>query len=281
MKKLLSLSFIAIFAMSISFLTCSKESPTESSKSPWLRKKGMPTARVGLGTAVVDGKIYAIGGLRTETVPLSVVELYDPGTNSWDTTKESISTPRSDVAACTVNGKIYVIGGTTDVGGGIFAGTSIVEEYDPVTNSWTSKTDKPTPGWGLRASVLDGKIYVTGGNIQWPNITAALEVYDPVNDNWDMTRTSMPEPKYSHSTCPFNGNIYSFGGWNNCSTGPMYKKVQVYDPITDEWTPKTDMPFAIGELSAVTVGDKIYLIGGTSTLHPFTSIETVLEYDPE
>jgi N-acetylneuraminic acid mutarotase len=319
-------TLISIFL--ILFLVTSVFTPAISlAQELFTEKAPMPTARLSLGTCVVDGKIYAIGGLRTETVPLSVVEVYDPVTDSWDTTKAPMptargtfgctavdgkiyaiggglsgpyplsivevydpatdiwdttrapmQTPRSDVAACTVNGKIYVIGGTTQ-NSTIFAGTGIVEEYDPVTNSWTRKTDKPTPGWGLRACVLEGKIYITGGNVQYPSISAVVEVYDPVKDEWNMERTKMPEPKYSHSICAFNGNIYSFGGWNNCSTGPMYKKVQVYNPIADQWFQKTDMPFAIGELSAVTAENKIYIIGGTSTLHPFKCINNVYEYD--
>ncbi|MBI1923874.1 hypothetical protein HYR99_06450 [Candidatus Poribacteria bacterium] len=41
----------------------------------WTKKADMPTARNSLSTSVVDGKIYAIGGL----LPLGVVEEYDTG----------------------------------------------------------------------------------------------------------------------------------------------------------------------------------------------------------
>jgi len=199
--------------------------------------------------------------------------------NSPWTQKAPMPKARLWFACEVVNGKIYVIGGTYQKTG-IFAGISKVEEYDPATNTWTTKKDKPTPGWGLRACVLEGKIYVTGGNVKWANISAALEVYDPIKDEWDTTKTPMSIPKYSHSICTLNENIYSFGGWNNCSSGPFYTKVEVYNPITDTWTQKTDIPLALGELSAVTVGDKIYIMGGTSTLHPFTSVKNVYEYDP-
>ncbi|UCH15585.1 MAG: T9SS type A sorting domain-containing protein [Bacteroidales bacterium] len=294
-------------------------------QGPFIEKASMPTARLSMGTAVVDGKIYVIGGTKTETSPLNVVEVYDPVTDIWDTktpmptargvfgctvvdgkiytigggvvgsstlsivevydpvtdswdTKTPMPTARVSVAACTVNGKIYVIGGSLN-NSSILEGISKVEEYDPETNSWTTKTDKPTPGWGLSACVLEGKIYVTGGNIQWPNISAALEVYDPVTDEWE-TRTPMSIKKYSHSTTLVNGRIYTFGGWHSSGGGPIYKTTEEYNAITDVWTKKTDLPFAIAEFGAAVLNNNIYLIGGTSTLHPFTSVNNVYEYDP-
>ena len=320
LKILLCGAFVLVELLSLSSISLAQH-------SPWTTKTDMPTARLSMGTAVVDGKIYAIGGGRTENLPLSAVEVYDPTTNNWDTktpmptargafgcavvdgkiyaiggglfgpsplskvevydpvtdswddtTKAPMPTARSAVEACTVNGKIYVIGGTLQ-NSYILEGTSIVEEYDPATNSWTTKANKPTPTWGLRACVLEGKIYVAGGNIKWPNISAVLEVYDPVKDEW-ITKSSMLIPKYSHSICAFNENIYSFGGWNNCSTGPFYTKVEIYNSITDKWTQTIDIPLALGFLSAVAVGDKIYIMGGTSTLHPFRSVKNVYEYTP-
>jgi N-acetylneuraminic acid mutarotase len=244
----------------------------------WDTKTPMPTARGTLGCAVADGKIYAIGGGVVGSVNRSIVEVYDPATDSWDT-KTPMPTARNEVATCTVNGKIYVIGGTYQIGG-TYAGIGTVEEYDPATDKWTTKKDKPTPCWGLRACVLEGKIYVAGGNVRYPNISAALEVYDPVKDEWDNTKALMPEAKYSHSISALNEHIYSFGGWNNCSTGPFYTKVEIYNPTTDTWTQSINMPLKLGELSTVTANDKIYIIGGTCTLHSFVSVKNLYEYDP-
>lgn len=52
----------------------------------WVKKADMPTARYGIGVAVVDGKIYVIGGVDTWPNPnglpdtvLSTVEVFDTG----------------------------------------------------------------------------------------------------------------------------------------------------------------------------------------------------------
>ena len=50
----------------------------------WTRKADMPTARYGLSSSVVDGKIYAIGGTTDwQDIALAVVEEYDPATDTW------------------------------------------------------------------------------------------------------------------------------------------------------------------------------------------------------
>ena len=92
-----------------------------------------------MGTAVVDGKIYVIGGLKNETSPLNVLEVYDPVTDSWDA-KTPMPTARGTFGCAAVDGKIYAIGG--GVVGSI--NQSIVEVYDPVTDSWDTKTPMPT-----------------------------------------------------------------------------------------------------------------------------------------
>jgi hypothetical protein len=51
----------------------------------WTTKADMPTAREpNINTAaVVDGKIYVIGGFHTGVGALSTVEAYDPSTDTW------------------------------------------------------------------------------------------------------------------------------------------------------------------------------------------------------
>jgi N-acetylneuraminic acid mutarotase len=67
-------------------------------------------------------------------------------------------TARRGLSACIANGKIYAIGGQ---GGIEFLST--VEEYDPVADKWTEKTDMPMSRFDHACSAMDGKIYVFGG----------------------------------------------------------------------------------------------------------------------
>ena len=90
----------------------------------------MPTARSYFSTSAVNGRIYAIGGVKShESDLVAPVEEYDPATDTW-TTKADMPTARAGLATGAVNGRIYAIGG--------WSGTTVstVEEYD---------TGLPTP----------------------------------------------------------------------------------------------------------------------------------------
>ena len=81
-------------------------------------KAPMQEARIGLGVAVVNGKIYAIGGVGTGggTGGFCVFnEEYDPATDTW-TFKASMPTPRSAFGIAVYQDRIYCIGGYTIVG---------------------------------------------------------------------------------------------------------------------------------------------------------------------
>ena len=76
----------------------------------WTQKREMPTRRMWLGTAVVNGKIYAIGGESEEPRILGTVEEYNPAFDVW-TKKASMPTERRGLSTGAVNDKIYAVGG--------------------------------------------------------------------------------------------------------------------------------------------------------------------------
>jgi len=146
----------------------------------WTAKASMPTARYGLAAAVVNNKIYAIGGWNGSY--LATVEEYDPATNIW-TAKANMPTARYYLAAAAVSNKIYAIGG--------YNGSSLatVEEYDPATDTWTAKASMPTARYMLATVAVSNKIYAIGGYND--SFLATVKEYDPATDTWT-ARASMP-----------------------------------------------------------------------------------------
>lgn len=69
----------------------------------------MSASRVCSTSAVINGRIYVIGG-KHGTSSLNTVQVYDPATDTW-TTLRSMSSARRGHTSAVVNGKIYVIGG--------------------------------------------------------------------------------------------------------------------------------------------------------------------------
>ncbi|MFC1717937.1 sigma-70 family RNA polymerase sigma factor [Candidatus Poribacteria bacterium] len=243
----------------------------QAADGKWTRKSDMPVATITHASSVVDGKIYAVGGMTVFPAPSSTVEEYDPETDEW-TKKTDMPTARNFLAASALNGKIYAIGGW---GWGF---SSTVEEYDPETDKWTKKANMPTARDGLSTCVADGRIYVIGGVSAAIKPLQTVEEYDPVTDTWTK-KANMPTARWGHSTGVMNGRIYVIGGRiGTGEQGPAFPTVEEYDPVTDTWTKKTDMPTARWGLSANVVNGRIYAIGGSTDER--TGLSVVEVYDP-
>ncbi len=243
----------------------------------WTKRADMPTPRHGLATCVVNGKIYAIGGgvLTHDDERLSTVEEYDPAADTW-TKKTDMPTARLCVCTAAVNGSIYAISGTHAKD--VFVE---VEEYNAEMDTWSRKADIPTPRGGFSTSVVSGKIYAIGGTDSWVKAFSTAEEYDPARDKWTKV-SDMPTKRAFLSNSAVNGKIYAIGGatppYGEPNQGAVLAIVEEYDPETDTWTRKADMPTARHSLSTCVVNGKIYAIGGLDITTKALSI--VEEYDP-
>jgi N-acetylneuraminic acid mutarotase len=275
-KKAVSLLITLIF--SVAFIFAAK--PTLAESNAWTTKTSMQVARSSLGAAVVNDQIYAIGGVLDPPSWIqctNINEKYNPALNTW-IFKASMPTARASFAIVAFNNKIYCIGGTTGVKNGQYVASEANEVYDPQIDTWTTKASIPTPRVGVTASVVEGKIYLIGGN---SNIT---EVYDPATDKWT-TKASIPvKPAlttiWSCTSAVIDEKIHIFGAF------PYSNSHQVYNPKTDSWN--IEAPIIQGYYLAsasTTAGVKspeaIYVFAVDSTwwdLGPpnFTS----LHYDP-
>jgi N-acetylneuraminic acid mutarotase len=243
----------------------------------WTLKTDMPTSRNGHATAVGNSKIYVIGGDLQREMSGAIVEEYNPATDTW-AKKTDMPSRRTFLSACSVGEKIYVLGGVTAGFSGADWHPAAIEVYHPVTDIWTRKGNTPTLRAGAAVAVVDGKIYVIGGetgSLHTPAIST-VEKYDPATDTW-ARKADMPTARMFLSTCVVGGKIYAIGGgtWN----GAIYSTVEMYDTITDTWTTRPDMTTRRLMLSTCSVHEKIYAIGGTLQWYPCPGISTVEEYD--
>ena len=224
------------------------------------------------------GRIFAVGGFEQGYVPSGIVEAYDPKTNTW-TKKASLPTPRSFLATSVVDGKIYAVGGANLELGQL--GLPTVEEYDPRTDTWTGRADMPTPRHGLATSVVDGKIYAISG-FDGTNM-ATVERYDPSSDTWT-TKEPLPTLRSHVATQVVSGKIYAIGGWDRQEgLHTAFSSVAVYDPATNAWTKRADMPTPRWLPASAVVHGKIFVIGGTAVAGTGRqhNLHTVEVYDPE
>ena len=239
----------------------------------WQTKADMITARGMLGAAVVNNKIYAIGGYGNGEGPGVANEEYNPATDTW-TTRASMPTSRYFIGAAAVNNLIYVIGGHNGVS---YLTTN--QAYNPLTNTWATKASMPTPRRDFSVAAVNDKIYVFGGDNGSPLSTN--EEYDPATNTWT-TKADMPTPRKGTAAAVVNGKIYVFGGRDGF--GSYLKTTEEYDPLTNTWTTKANFRIAREWLSTVAVNNKIYAIGGYSDVQDFPEVggrkNTNEEYNP-
>ncbi|MCK4992340.1 MAG: hypothetical protein KAS29_17705, partial [Bacteroidales bacterium] len=153
----------------------------------WRKVTEQPTPRHDIGSCVVDGKIYSIGGMSHGYNPgsqtfFSMVTVFDPETGVWETC-QSLPGPRVGLFACAINGKIYAFGGRRNFGSG---NLTVVEIYDIEKDEWTTGTSMPKGAAFAAGCVLDGRIYIMGG-LQENGWMASKQLlrYNPVEDSWE------------------------------------------------------------------------------------------------
>jgi hypothetical protein len=247
---------------------------------PWFFKHDLPSARYGFGTAVVNGRIYVIGG-NNGTSELAEVLEYDPLLDSW-TRKADMPTSRSELAVTVWNNKIYALGGRNNTS---FFGNN--EVYDPLLDAWDSLTPLPFPGYGgiNSAYAVKGKIFTQNPVFQyniatndwWDTMLIYADTVAPdtiyVDTFYDPVMSVLPHSNLYYCSAVYNNLIYVMGGTNWSSLLPF---VDVYHPGTNEWTTAADMISPANFSAALTANGFIYVLGG----YDDTYSKKVRKYDP-
>lgn len=168
----------------------------------WKALAPMPLKRGAAAAAVINGKVYVVGGATTPAgtdepsvlpnrphLAVGVLEEYDIATNTWRE-RRPMPTARNHLFAGAVNGKLYAIGGRLGAAFiGLASDTDVVEEYDPAADLWQIRARMPTARSALTGGVYGGRIYVAGGEMQDTQKSAtfrAFEGYDPATNSWSV-----------------------------------------------------------------------------------------------
>ncbi len=248
----------------------------------WTKKRPMPLASHHLAVVELNGRIYVFGGFVPPTsgppswVPIDNAWEYDPATDSWKALAP-MPTKRGAAVAAVVDGKIYVIGGGTTSPDSkepsihparphLAVGT--VEEYDPATNSWRSRTPMPTPRNHAGVGVVGGKIYVIGGRLGAAFISVAtntdvVEEYDPATDTWGAPKARMPTARSAVAYATYKDRIYIAGGeFQDEKLMAAFWVVEAYHPATNSWSTLPRMPIPRHGLAGAAIGNRLHFVTG-------------------
>ena len=195
------------------------------------------------------------------------------------------------------------------LGGVILTTPGLAAEEEP---QWVEKAPMAIGRYGCSAEVVNGKIYVFGGNFLSNNAWSysdVVEIYDPMSNSWS-TGAPMPTPRSFIATVMLDDKIYVIGGndkydknvneiydpktdaWETgapmntagaflsavAMNGKIYvlgfgsNEVEIYDPSTNTWTAGTPLPVTLSQTAAVTIQNKIYLFGGSTVYNSVSGI---------
>ena len=126
----------------------------------WSEGQPLPTPKQGGTAAVVQGKIYVIGGRTgagdTGQVTKSV-DIYDPQKNSWTSGKD-MPEAKTGIQSTAINNKIYVVGGAARSNA-----TDSIVVYDPSIEAWSKMPPMKQPRTGHCVCSTGKNIYIIGG----------------------------------------------------------------------------------------------------------------------
>jgi N-acetylneuraminic acid mutarotase len=214
----------------------------------WTTKSPMPTGRDGAFAAVFHGKLFVAGGLvwpeGGSMVATDVVEAYDPVSDSWST-GPSMLAPRSSGASASAGGRFYAMGGV-EASGSV---SNSVEALSTPSGSaltfngtWRTMPSLQPARWRHAADVLGKSIVVVGGlSGDELHALSRVDAFNVETRTWTALK-SLPIPLYDvNGATPVQGKLYVSGG-RSSPDEDCAKTLFVYDPATNSWTRKADMP---------------------------------------
>ncbi len=247
----------------------------------WRAGPPIPTQRGWFGAALLDGKIYAVGGKRVRPAAekeasgqdhnfdiRDSVEVLDLQAQTWSSV-ESLSRPRAGLLATVCKGEIYAIGGNAmdDPKHSGSVHLDRIEIFDPQTGHWSMGAPLPVKRQGPAVATVDDKIYVTAGiGSKGDEKAGALsdhQVFDPDTQEWSEL-APIPTPRCDPGVVAVGRKIYTFGGWGGSQS--YHTVVEVYDIDADSWSTEESMPVRKAWMAAAEVDGRIFVMGGAHAL---------------
>src|SRR5581483_8566231 len=216
----------------------------------WSSRARMSVPRDEFGAAVAAGRIYAFGGMTGQRGhDLSLVEAYDPATNTWQTLPP-LPRPRSGLRAGAVGTRVYLVGGSSGA-----QPTARVESFDVRTERYREEPPLPRARFGHAVVAIGPRVYALGG-LQEATPTGAVDVLDTTTATWSAA-APLPTPRFNLAAVVVGGRIYAIGG--RTRDEPL-ATVEVYDPTRNRWRAGPSLPRGLSNFDGGVVGDTIHVV---------------------
>lgn len=206
---------------------------------PWRKGADMPTPRAFFCSAVVGGRVLAIG---------KGIDAYDPACDRWETLLPQGAVPDSHFAAAALGNRVYILGGFPTCSGGCVG-------FDLGSRALFDPPEPPGFETGDHLHImtaLRGEIHVIGG--------LDGKSFSPKAEHWVLRNGS-----WEKGTPPPVGLWAKFAIVQSCDP-VLYifegAKGWRYDAAADRWTALTGPGRVLVMPASVAIGQRIFVLGG-------------------
>jgi N-acetylneuraminic acid mutarotase len=179
----------------------------------WTRLAPMLEQRAAGGAAVVNGKLYVVGGVASSTIARSSPTgrlarstlVYDIARNRWS--MRAGTTPREHLGVTALGGRIYALGGRT---AGFDTNLSLAEVFTPQTGKWRRLPRLPGKRGGTGAAGV-GRWIVSVGGESPPGTIRTVFAFDVEGRRWRKL-PNLPTPRHGLGVAAVGRRVYVIGG---------------------------------------------------------------------
>lgn len=230
-----------------------------------------------------DGMFEPVSSLQTSASWVQTeyyndkLYMIDTRVRIYDLKSKKITTltgvkPTNDMATARVDDQIYIFGGYIDSD----TNSNIIYKLDTKTDTITQVSGATFSGRTLQAKAIGKKIYIMGGyhgvSSLVPGGTATISEYDTEVNQIIALPVQMPYQMRYITLASYEKKLFLFGGfWTYNDGWPSYPQrsgsiSDIYCLDTEAYTLEklpTSLPVASYGSTAVTIGENIYLFGGS------------------
>jgi N-acetylneuraminic acid mutarotase len=266
---------IAIISLALSmFLSCSKKSadPAPDTTTPvptysYTSVAVFPgSARDATVSFTLNNKGY-VGLGENSSTKFQDFYRYDPTSNTWASVPTFGGVARRGAVA-------FVLGDTVYVGQGYGYTTSWnylndFWKYSITTNVWTPLNNFPYQTSDGVSFVINNVAYVVNGN--------ELRQYNHLTDSWVLKATYPGQADDSQVAFTIGSKAYVGTGYVGTGGVSECKDFWEYDPTTNVWTRKADLPANTNSATAFSLGNYGFVGTGVSN---YVNKSNFYRYDP-
>ena len=255
-----------------SITTCERY---DAASDAWTPFTDLPAPRSSFDAAVLDGRVYAIGGWNVDgdqdhATFTDAMVVFDPTTRAWST--EACPVSRRALAVVATTHAIVAIGGLDAA----LHASRAVDVFDPAAHAWSSGPEFPGEGFGMAAAAIGDAVYASGSD-------GAIYRWTIGETSW--TRfASLAQPRFFHRLVPLFDSLYVLGGIGSMTMdgrAALIEAVSLSSPTAHGigWTEISFPGHARNRFGMFATDDSLYVFGGNDSpeQHDFAPTNFVAE----